>query len=67
MYPECSASGIARSQTTPGHCICLFAFLGGGGVGGGGGGCGLGALLVNFCILEVHVATQIRAHSTGLH
>ena len=35
MYPECSASGIARSQTTPRHCICLFAFLGGlGGLGG---------------------------------
>ena len=64
MYPECSASGIARSQTTPGHCIRLFAFWGG---AGGGGGCGLGALLVNFCILEVHVATQIRARSTGLH
>ena len=66
MYLECSASGIARSQTTPGHCICLFTFLGGLG-GGGGGGCGLGALLVNFFILEVHVATQIHARSTGLH
>ena len=43
--------------------VCFF----GGGGGGEGGGCGLGALLVNFCILEVHVATQIRARSTGFH
>ena len=36
MYPECSASGIARSQMTPGHCIRLFVcfFFGGGGGGG---------------------------------
>ena len=48
--------------------VFFFFFLGRGGGGGGGeGDCGLGALLVNFCILEVHVAIQIRARSTGLH
>ena len=37
---EMVGSGVARSQTTPGHCI----WSGGeGGEGGGGGGGGLGA------------------------
>ena len=44
------ASGVARSQMTPGHCTRLF-LVGVGGVGWGH------APLVNFCILEV--ATQI--------
>ena len=45
-------SGVARSQTTPGHCTRLFSFFW---FGGGGR---LGACSPSkFCILEV--ATQI--------
>ena len=54
-HPVCvwpiPGSGIARSQTTPGHCTCLFlfcVFFFCFGLGGGGGGA---------CILGV--ATQI--------
>ena len=51
--PDITCSGVARSQTTPGHCTRFFVVV----VGGKGAGWGH-APLVTYCILEV--ATQMR-------